>query len=377
GVPAATTTTVVATEPTNPSTTLPPTEFPEPIEGWQRAYIDHQGVFGGAVVGDAIATEETIVVVGCSPWEVRSGIWYSEVADGYETWHRAEGPSDITCLDQIVSTPWGLFSYQTDVIRSVDDGRTWTQVGVTEFGYVQHLAYVDGRLTAITSMGSLNETTVATLYTTTDGESWETVSDERSSLFDSAEVADIVAGGPVLVAVGASPGGQFVPTAAVWVSDDGLDWRLVTPQGVGFADSWMSAIATHGDLFVAVGADFDSSLMAAWTSSDGMTWTRSPAPAADIVPEFGYMNATALSSVDGVLYAAGVDFDAGRESSGGLVEIPAGWTSPDGVDWTRADRSEVAGRVPFSVVGNVGFWPPIGWSSDGPEAVVRVLSQAG
>ncbi len=133
----------------------------------------------------------------------------------------------------------------------------------------------DDRVTLLYSRAAEAESTAATLVTTTDGLAWTTGPETSAALFDSSDVADVIRGGDGLLAVGASPGGEFVPTAAVFTSADGLEWRRVTPTTSDFEDKIMTAVAATPSGYVAVGGDFfETGLMTAWTSQDGISWRR-------------------------------------------------------------------------------------------------------
>ena len=222
--------------------------------------------------------------------------------------------------------------------------------------------------------GSEGETTIATLYTPTDGVTWQEGPAGAADLFDSAEVGDVIATKDGLIAVGASPWGQFVPTAAVWTSPDGLDWRLVTPRGSGFLDAYMHTVTETDAGYVALGGSpVGTSLMAAWTSTDGTSWTRLPSPIGDAAAEHGYMEAYAITAIDTQLYAAGLDFDAGRS----VDELPALWASTDASIWERQATPETERLVPFTIVEltdhSIGFWPPPFWTDDEPVLVFTTI----
>ncbi len=208
------------------------------------------------------------------------------------------------------------------------------------------------------SQAAENETTVASLWTTTDGVTWD-AHPESAAVFDSSDVADVTFGGRGLVAVGASPGGEFVPTAAVWTSADGANWDLVSPRGEGFADATMFDVSIAGPGLVAVGTDWEGP--AFWWSDDGITWTRS-GDTEEPVPEFGHVVAEDITLVGGVVYATGFVWDANAPSP-----QPRLWMSPDGQAWEPADYGEYTGRLPFGVTAfeaaggvdrGIAFWPP-------------------
>jgi photosystem II stability/assembly factor-like uncharacterized protein len=373
-IPPSTTTTTDAT-----TTTAWFQDLPVPVAGWERVFAD-DGTFGAVTITDAVAVEGKIVAAGCAAGDgdpasnpADPPIWLSD--DGGTSWSRAAGDSPAIwwCLGEIRSTPFGLYAGRWDLLHSTDGGATWARVALDGIDVVDQILVADDTLVVIGSRASLNETREATILTTTDGITWVALPDGVGQVFDTSDINDVVAGGDGFIAVGASPGGQFVPTAAVWTSSDGQAWRVVTPAGEGYDDAEMKAVTPFGDGFVAVGYDYEAtSLMAAWTSPDGITWARSPSPRGDEAAEFGFMGADALTVADGRLYAVGTDFDAGRDEES--TQIPAIWSSVDGVTWIPDVSYDSTATVPFAIAGDVGFWPPFGFAGFGIENVVQVFS---
>lgn len=371
-------------DPAPPAQTIGPSpETPEPEEtpvppplsvdgvlsGWGDLGVDPE-VFGVVAITDSVTVAGRAVVVGCLEVQGSTSgfpVWFADDAAG---WARASGPQgDGTrnvCLDDVVATPHGLFAGGMLGLFHSDDGSDWEQVELpleNGFGTVDAVVAVGDRATVLVSRASLNESTVAELYTTTDGESWTQVTDGSAQVFDNAGIADVVIAGDRLIAVGASPSGQFVPTAAVWVSTDGVAWQLVTPTGAGFEGAAMTAVTSSSSGFAVVGAcSFESGLMCAWSSPDGVTWTPEASPTGEVAAEFGYLVATDLTAAGDDLYAVGYEFDASRAE--GEQTIPALWRRVSGRAWERVDVADV-GVVPFTQTEaggvGVGFWPGRSW----------------
>ena len=111
-------------------------------------------------------------------------------------------------------------------------------------------------------------------WTSGDGLTWAI---HPQDLALGGNVSDFTAGGPGYVAVGASGAPSH---AMVWTSPDGATWTR-TPDQPSLANSDMAAVRTLGDgTLVAVGWSFTSTSgvdrFTAWTSTDGLTWARSP-----------------------------------------------------------------------------------------------------
>lgn len=348
--------------------------FPEPVEGWVRLETD-PGVFGAVTVADGAVGDGRLVLVGCegSDSDVAGfPVWWSDDATG---WQRADGPSDMTCLTQVEASSFGFFATGgphgvQDQFHSLD-GVTWERLDLSDdfgfdypdqlgVGFAIFVAPNEDRVTLLYSRAAEAESRIATLVTTTDGETWELGSPDSAALYDSSSVAAVIEGGPGLIAVGSSPGGEFVPSAAAFVSSDGLNWTRVTPRNSDFDNKIMTDVMPFAGGYVAVGGDFfDTGLMTAWTSPDGRTWSRSPYPSEETDPSVAQMTAETVTAAAGSIWAAGRDFDARRDSDDGL---PAMWNSPDGVTWTRVDFDEARGTIPFLVIDipdrRIGVWPP-------------------
>ncbi len=363
------TTTSVAPSTTLASTTTtsasPVTTTSEPsLDGWRALPAD---VWGEVRLRDAAQLGGRTYVVGCTPDGNEGSIWWSP---DLVSWNRVAGDA---CISQISSSSFGLFAVGWSGSLWSPDGGSWqpldlsTDLGFEYPGQLGNLRAVfvapdEARVTLLYSAAAEAESTVARLVTTTDGTGWELVESGSADLFDNADVFDVVPGGDGLLAVGSSPGGEFVPTAAVWTSPDGLDWRRVTPVDADYTDKVIYDIVAVDEGFVAVGGDFFvTGLMTAWTSDDGLIWTRSPHPDETTDPSVAQMTAHAVTVRDGVLWAAGRDFDASRN----IVEIPGLWRSDDsGVTWVRVEADTYADPiVAFDLLDGpdvLGVWPPAG-----------------
>ena len=391
-VPPATSEPTGTSEPTSePTGTGEPTSEPTGalstltvIAGWRDAGVD-PAVFADSVVTDAVAWQGSIVAVGCDQVATATGstepqgapIW---VGSG-GTWQRS-GPvsvpdpagsatgAPVTCLDQVVATPYGLYAAAGAAVLQSDDGLSWGVVPDlwdAGTGWVDAILASGDRVTVLGSRASLAESSVATLWSTTDGETWSRagsgpwpreeagVGDDPAVTFDNGGIADVVEWGDGLVAVGASPGGAFVPTAAAWTSTDTVTWERATVEDAD--ECYLTAVGSTSGGLLGAGWCMSSGQPALWTSSDGTTWQRAVAPVADL-PEFSFVDVTDLAVLD-----TGAIVVAGTLSVGGLEEsTPVQWTGTDG-QWQIADDL----AAPFHAVGGVAIWPATG---AGPAAVL-------
>jgi hypothetical protein len=350
------------------------------LSGWGALDVD-PAMFEDVGISDSVTVDGRATAVGCQ-WD-NAGLsgfpaWY---ADDAATWVQASGPTSNhegqlnTCLTQVVATPHGLYAVGLAGLFHSDDGSTWDEVTLPlEYGSGTFPAVfaVGDRVTVLFSVSHVEES-VAELYTTDDGSEWTQVTDGSATVFDNATVAGVIGTADGLLAVGASPGGSFVPTAAAWVSSDGLTWELVTPAGEGFEGAFMTAVTSRGNGYAAVGRySFGTGLMCAWSSPDGRTWT--PEAPADPVDSGVYLAPMVVAFVGDDLYAAGQDVDMSRAE--GEQVVSALWRRVAGGPWERLD-AEAVGAVPFAQteVGGVvvGFWPGYGWPAQVP---VQVLTPA-
>lgn len=350
------------------------------IDGWRR--LDGlPDVRAGLTVTAAAADDDVVVVAVCDTDAVSLGrdeavsVWraMSQQLD----WQVASLPSADRCPTQIEATPFGFFAVGPGIAWRSDDGTNWREWTIdgdpsaTALGTYAVFSAPDGsRVTVLQLRPAPGESTVARMLTTTDGVTWQPATDASSTEFDNSTVAGVIPGGDGLLAFGAATGGESIPIAAVFTSPDGVRWRRVTPTSDDYQNKVIADIVRSDSGFVAVGGDFISTgLMTAWTSPDGIAWTRSPHPQETVDPATAYMTAERATLTEGRLWAVGTDFDVARNPD----EMPALWVSDDGVAWTRIDLDAGAEIVPFEITTvndvTLASWPPDPRLSDEPLEV--------
>lgn len=178
----------------------------------------------------------------------------------------------------------------------------------------------------------------AAAWTSADGEVWTRIADIGLQS-DAALVSmnSVTSGGPGLIAVGWDFDYEtYEGNAVVWTSVDGLSWNRVPEQGTEFSRALMSDIAPYNGGYVAVGAGRGHMFVgtrgctgeeecpaAAWTSPDGIVWTRAESDA--FAGDWGQMNFVATSGTH--IVAGGVQGEA------------AIWTYDPDAKWARVPRS--------------------------------------
>lgn len=147
----------------------------------------------------------------------------------------------------------------------------------------------------------------------------------------------VTAGGPGVVAAGFSIR-EGDMDAAVWVSENGVDWRKLEQVSAleGLNAQVIETVAQGENGLVAAGMETvgTDTNAAVWFSRDGLEWQRVPASG----QVFGDGNSQKINHV----IAFGDGFVAvGIEKSAGGV-FGAVWTSPDGLTWQRSAAADPA-----------------------------------
>jgi hypothetical protein len=216
------------------------------------------------------------------------------------------------------------------------DGNRWalSDMGASEFTFPVALAVGEGgRVVAVGRSGS-----EPLAWTSPDGRAWQTHAVARLGDGSIAERMTTVIATPDGFLAGGSIGPElFERHARFWRSADGATWDPVPDDAAAFADAEVRSIVRFGGEYVAVGVlgsvqRYTGSV--AWTSPDGLSWTRVDAP--------DLLRGRAIALVEapfGGLVAVGSDLDEGEAYA---------WTSPDGRSWTLAP-SEPSRQYPGKV----------------------------
>lgn len=256
------------------------------------------------------------------------------------------------------------------------DGLSWERVphdelslGGINFQAMQDVASSGSRLVAAGADTSGGDFDAATWFSD-DGRSWTRVADAED-LFGGSNEQDInavAAGGPGFVAAGFDESAAFGDRdVAIWTSTDGEEWARVPHDEVlfgGAEDQVVLAVEASEGGLVAVGydearGDRDA---AVWRSDDGLDWSRS---GNDAFPDEGHQMIMAVAINDAGLHAVGRD-------AIGAVRWGALWSSTDGVDWQRVPSSsvfegEANGPVMFGIDGRDGSLVVIGVDGSGGD----------
>lgn len=140
--------------------------------------------------------------------------------------------------------------------------------------------------------------------------------------------------GPDLVAVGSDGRGGDLD-AAVWRLHNSIWTRETQPAFGGPGDQSMQGVVPGGPGLVAVGYSTTptGTRALAWTSADGVAWTRHEIQSSSACDVCEALNVAAYR---GGLIAVGLTGVADARD-------PALWTSPDGERWTRSTDPDLTG----------------------------------
>ena len=239
------------------------------------------------------------------------------------------------------------------------DSRTWRDVTPSEFasfGIASIIATSDGRLIGVGRANTIDvDAETAAAFVSEDGLTWR-VAREAADL--SGQMIDVVETDDGFFAVGGVPGAD---SAGVWHSPDGESWARIG-EDVPAAFFW--SIAERGPGLVIAGWRRNPEPDAAvWTSADaGQSWML----ATD--PELGEL----AEGTDVLATDAGSLIMVGGSFTGEGARI---WTSADSANWPLADvdgdlanatvRNVVATPIGHLAVGAIGTDAAAWLSTDG------------
>lgn len=198
----------------------------------------------------------------------------------------------------------------------------------------------------------------ASVWTAVASEGWTRAPDEQGLELGLTNptsgpekgVFDVAAGPAGLVAIGF----DYDPSGpAIWRSTDGQAWeRVQVAFGASPADAFyhrITAVAASPQGYVIVGYVIDfvdpgpsaRARAAAWTSPDGVTWTRAADTAdMDVGPCVDTGEAPSCGGMRAVVATATGFAAIGQAQTAADFTVPsrpAAWTSRDGLTWTRSD----------------------------------------
>jgi hypothetical protein len=161
----------------------------------------------------------------------------------------------------------------------------------------------------------------AAAWRSADGRAWQT--DGDGSVFAAGRIDGMATRNGVVVAVGTAGDPTYGPAAA-WVREGGT-WRRSTIDDPG---GGMHAVTATDDGFIAVGQNADDTGAKVWRSADGATWTAEPHQTS-LDAGGRPIRMLSVASDGHEVVAGGWTSDAANGSS-------AAWTSTDGFTWERS-----------------------------------------
>jgi len=336
------TTTTSITTPASTTTTLVPVAVPMV---WQR--VPDDGVFTDSSIAVVVGGGPGLVAGGAvfdvdlyrnaGPWgSSRAALWISE--DG-AVWERIDDsilfaddasdvPSAISGISDIAVGPLGFAAVGSHIWIS-SDGLSWSRVvdDLEDIGFIHGVTAGGPGWVAVGDSG-----VDALAWVSSDGLEWTLVEDEDLLAGDmvAAELREVTLGGPGLVAVGSvgvyGGSGDTAQQAAVWISEDGIDWERL-PDGTFAGDMVFEGVTSDvaSDRIIALGVD-----KGIWHSFDGQEWIKTE---------------WALP-LGGPATSSGVAWDGERLVAGGEDWELSVWASlDDGLTWHRIEPDGVTFAV--------------------------------
>lgn len=194
----------------------------------------------------------------------------------------------------------------------------------------------------------------AAVWVSTAGASWERVASTALGGPGTQAIVSLALGGPGVIAAGLDASGSDID-AAIWASSDGLEWiQVVDPSLGGEGDQEISTVLSTEFGFVAAGHDARGNQVdaAVWVSEDGLDWTRIFDPA---LGGFGQQRISSLVMGPHGLVAGGTNF---WPNQFGLFNLDARiWTSQDGRSWDFVDDDATFGGNGWQAINAVVAGP--------------------
>jgi hypothetical protein len=316
----------------------------------------HPGHFvGQAIVDDVTASGGRLAAVG---YVALRGIWTAIGWTSTDAEHWALTTIDTTpaSLAVAIAAVPGVGGFvaggrveRAPAIWTSADGTTWRREAVptlsdgAEWERITTILPTNGGFIAGGSVGPELGDRRARFWSSVGGAGWQAIPDDPA--FAGAEVADLIAVGGHVVAIGKLGTGQRWTGSIAWVSDDGRRWRRIdSPQlaaGIG------SALApAPGGGVIAVGSDLDEREALVWRSIDGSTWQAAPRESSRLYNN-EKIRMTDVTAVHGGLVAVGnyVGVQYGTASS---------WVSSDGLSWRRAGDYPALGQGEMLAITRAG-----------------------
>lgn len=226
------------------------------------------------------------------------------------------------------------------------DGATWQQHPIAILGdgkVAERMTSVVATPDGFIAGGSLGPEFFdrhARFWHSPDGVTWQPVPDEPTE-FANAEVRSIVRFGTGYVATGALGTGETVTGSVAWTSADGIHWSRQDAADLQRGRVASLLVAPSGGL-VAVGADLADHEALVWTSPDGKAWTL--APGEQSRQYHGKVRMTDVVAVGETLIAVG-DF------VGVQFGVGTAWYSTDAIHWKQSVEVPVMEQgQPYAIV---------------------------
>jgi hypothetical protein len=277
----------------------------------QRVNAHRVGPEGGSVIRP-FAAVIVLVVAGCGPTQ--------------------SAPPSSAPATTVASAPATIVSPTPSAVASAaaDPDLAWAPLtGLDLRGATVAKGAGSGSTTLL--IGADTKSGALISWTSADGSHWERHWLDGST-FGGGLPQGLVAGGPGFVALGWDPTGAPRTDAVVWSSSNGVDWAE-DPDPSGHFDGTLTTVAATSSAVVATVCCTASGASSLRTSSDGIVWQVSTPPGAD---ETGSVRAAAAG--DAFLALSNVD-----EGPVNGKTVLVAWRSRDGRTWTRDDA--IVGRV--------------------------------
>lgn len=254
---------------------------------------------------------------------------------------QAEGASEYLGATVVVGSTGTGGGQQAAVWLSPQPGAPFASVIVPVVGASSNMSMVSAGPLGFFAVGTIDGRFA--MWSSADGKEWSELTSAETTIDSTggARVDALLAEKDKVIVAGSAQSGAN-QSAAVWLSGDGLHWKMVNtaqPAFAGTGDRAIYALAPLGTGLVAVGAlNYGAGwLPASWISPDGNSWSQPSVDFPGLVEPtspsgpFGPSGGFAVRSVSAVATFTG---STSLIAAGGGASGQDAWRSNDGIHWT-------------------------------------------
>ena len=256
------------------------------VYGWSRGYVGFVSVSTFDPDTTPTSTISSTSSTDARHWTADRDMDAGGLTDQVAVTSVLEGPSGLLAIGRVIGIACGGPSTVAAMWTSTD-GLSWSRVSPPVDFASASVYTVDGGASGFVASGTLKDGTTQALWLSSDGRNWHTVLVPRSTfgavVVQGASVfgSGYVVSGAVLGDEGC--GGPQYLTPSLWWSSDGRAWSRATLSGAAPAsDATMTVTKISARALMAVANEWNQATQTAtikvWVSADGKAWSKIASP---------------------------------------------------------------------------------------------------